>query len=304
MGSTNRWSKQMADDLTTIPRVLDALADGGPDAAEALFAGVEAGKRYIYGEGAKRGVSNPFLGPAGLTPTPREFADLLNGLAAWAVDYEPAVDPAPLLAFRQVDLSRCRTPMGNSVSGFIAVGPLPEGQWELAAQRAVEALHALTACVRKRSDKGSGPVGLDLDKVAASLGILTLRAERYEDRVQELLKHALSISEARKDRNGVQKRGGAGSKAGAAEAMSPAYQWITVTEGASLFGVDKGTISRAISDGKIESNGEKGTARRVYSVDLVRWMLERANRSERNESCAAVEKQLEKAAATKRTFQT
>jgi hypothetical protein len=289
MGSTNRWSKQMADDLTTVRGVLDALVDGGPDAAEALFAGVEAGKRYIYGEA--------YLGPAGLTPTPLELAVLLHGLAAWAVDYEPAVDPAPLLAFRQMDLSRCRAPMGNCVSGFIAVGLLPDGQWELAAQRAVEALDALTGWLLKRREPGNGLVGMDLDKVASSLGLPNLRTGSRADRAQDLLMHALRLLQEWKDRN-PQDKAAVGHGTGPAKdtTASARHQWITVSEGESLCFVGRGTISRAITDGKIASNGERGTARRIYTVDLVRCVLERANRPEREESGAAVARKIRKAA--------
>jgi hypothetical protein len=72
--------------------------------------------------------------------------------------------------------------------------------------------------------------------------------------------------------------------------------WLTVTEASSVAACNAGEISRAVTEGKLQSNGEKRSKRRIDSASLVHWILERAKRGEPVESDAAVEKKLRKAA--------
>jgi hypothetical protein len=133
----------MAGDFPTLQSVLGALHGGGPAAHEPVVAGVEAAKRYIYAEAASRGSSAPYQGPSGLTPTPAELPALIDGLREWAVRNSSAIDTDPLLTFRHVDLNR----QGKSAilcgSGSFLSWPPGQGEWERAAQRAVEALNEL-----------------------------------------------------------------------------------------------------------------------------------------------------------------
>jgi len=71
--------------------------------------------------------------------------------------------------------------------------------------------------------------------------------------------------------------------------------WVTVTEAATVAGVDKGAISRAVEGGKLKGNGERGRLRRIDSVDLTRWILERSHRSEPAESDEYVKRRMKQA---------
>jgi excisionase family DNA binding protein len=61
-------------------------------------------------------------------------------------------------------------------------------------------------------------------------------------------------------------------------------QWLTVTEAATISGINRGTISRMASSGELKSNAKGGRHRRINSADLNRLILKRANRPERKES--------------------
>jgi excisionase family DNA binding protein len=61
-------------------------------------------------------------------------------------------------------------------------------------------------------------------------------------------------------------------------------RWLTVTEAATVVDTYKSTISRAVRAGELKSNGKSGRACRIYSLSVMRWILDRANRGERAES--------------------
>jgi hypothetical protein len=71
--------------------------------------------------------------------------------------------------------------------------------------------------------------------------------------------------------------------------------WLTVTEAATIAGVNSGIISREADDGKLKSNGQSSRARRIDSVDLTRWILERSRRPESSESDEQVKRSMRKA---------
>jgi hypothetical protein len=70
--------------------------------------------------------------------------------------------------------------------------------------------------------------------------------------------------------------------------------WLTVTEAAKAADTGTGTVSRAVDDGKLTSNGKKGHQRRIDPASFVRWKLERDQRPESSESEEQVRKQVKK----------
>jgi hypothetical protein len=70
--------------------------------------------------------------------------------------------------------------------------------------------------------------------------------------------------------------------------------WLTLTQAEKISCVNRGTISRAADRGEIRGNGEKGSGRRLDLLDFVRWRLERAERSEPEESKAQVQGLIDK----------
>jgi hypothetical protein len=55
-------------------------------------------------------------------------------------------------------------------------------------------------------------------------------------------------------------------------------RWLTVTEAAEVACLDKAVISRAANEGKLRTNGLKGSKRRICAIDLSRWIKERLRR--------------------------
>jgi hypothetical protein len=54
--------------------------------------------------------------------------------------------------------------------------------------------------------------------------------------------------------------------------MKPTDQdWITVTAAATTFEIPKGTISKLVKSGAIESNGKEGRARRINPTSVVAY---------------------------------
>jgi len=84
----------------------------------------------------------------------------------------------------------------------------------------------------------------------------------------------------------------------------PGPAWYKVSKAAQTARCNTGTITRAVDEGKLRSNGLKGRARRVDAVDLARWMHTRGNRPEPVESDATVERKLERAARETRRSST
>ena len=76
------------------------------------------------------------------------------------------------------------------------------------------------------------------------------------------------------------------------DAKDEENRWLRVSDAAAISGVNAGVISKAIDQGSLRGNGEKGRKRRVDGVDFNRWQLERARRPEVRESDAAVRKRL------------
>jgi hypothetical protein len=60
--------------------------------------------------------------------------------------------------------------------------------------------------------------------------------------------------------------------------------WLKVGEAARVAGTRRGTISRAVNDRRIEGNGKTGRDRRINAISLVRWIEERSNRPEPDET--------------------
>lgn len=71
-------------------------------------------------------------------------------------------------------------------------------------------------------------------------------------------------------------------------------RWLTVTDAASISGANAGVISRAVDTGELLGNGLKDRDRRVDAVSLTQWMLQRAGKSEPEESVAEVERLVKK----------
>jgi hypothetical protein len=71
--------------------------------------------------------------------------------------------------------------------------------------------------------------------------------------------------------------------------------WITVTEAANASGCYPWEITRAVNNGSLKSNGEKGRTRRIEAADLTLWQLRRAANGRTSESPEAVERKLKRA---------
>lgn len=69
-------------------------------------------------------------------------------------------------------------------------------------------------------------------------------------------------------------------------------RWITVADAARVACVNSGVVSRAVQSGTLRGNGKKGRLRRIDTVDLARWQLDRANSPEQGESAGAIERKL------------
>jgi hypothetical protein len=71
-------------------------------------------------------------------------------------------------------------------------------------------------------------------------------------------------------------------------------RWLMVSEAAQTAGCNSGLISRAVSEGKLKSNGKNGRARRIDAVDLTRWIRDRSNKPDPEESDEQVERLVNK----------
>ena len=89
-------------------------------------------------------------------------------------------------------------------------------------------------------------------------------------------------------------QGGTGRSECKAEANTLPHN-LTVSQAANVSGCNPGVISRAVDDGSLKSNGEKGRKRRIDSADLTRWQLSRAHGKETVESNEAIERKLKRA---------
>lgn len=58
-----------------------------------------------------------------------------------------------------------------------------------------------------------------------------------------------------------------------------AQPWLTIQQAESISAINRGVISRAVSAGKIRSNGQRGRQRRLDSADFTRWHLQRVQRA-------------------------
>ena len=76
-------------------------------------------------------------------------------------------------------------------------------------------------------------------------------------------------------------------------------QWLTVTQAATVADCNKGQITRAVNKGELKSNSSTGDARRIDTIDLTRWILDRSNNSEPTESAESVSKKFERNDGTK-----
>ena len=71
-------------------------------------------------------------------------------------------------------------------------------------------------------------------------------------------------------------------------------RWLTVSQAASIAGVNAGVITRAVDSGELLGNGFTDRERRVDAVDLAQWVLRRAGRPEPRESDAHVRQLVQK----------
>jgi len=71
-------------------------------------------------------------------------------------------------------------------------------------------------------------------------------------------------------------------------------RWLTVSQAASIGGVNAGVVTRAVDSGELLGNGLTDRERRVDAVDLAQWVLRRAGRPEPRESDAQVRQLVQK----------
>jgi hypothetical protein len=75
----------------------------------------------------------------------------------------------------------------------------------------------------------------------------------------------------------------------------PPRQWITLAEAERISGINRGVISRAVDAGALASNGQKGRGKRKIDAGaFTRWQLQRAQRPERTERTAHVQRLVDK----------
>jgi hypothetical protein len=75
----------------------------------------------------------------------------------------------------------------------------------------------------------------------------------------------------------------------------PPRQWITLAEAERISGINRGVISRAVDAGALASNGQKGRGKRkIDAAAFTLWQLQRAQRPERTESTAHVQRLVDK----------
>jgi hypothetical protein len=75
----------------------------------------------------------------------------------------------------------------------------------------------------------------------------------------------------------------------------PPRQWLTLAEAERISGINRGVISRAVDAGALASNGQKGRGKRkIDAAAFTRWQLQRAQRPERTESSAHVQRLVDK----------
>ena len=224
----------MTGEFTTTPDILAALHGAGPNEPEPVVAAVEAVKRYMYGEGAKRWGTQPsYQGPNGPAPTTAKLIELIDKLGSWASRHAPAVNVDPLLAFRNIELIKLGASGASGFIGSFSAGRPSKGQWETAARMADETLNGLTTRIRGRNEKQG-------------------------------------------------------------EAGNESTEWMTVTECSRVCGANPGVITRAVNDGKLQSNGKRGNDRRIDPLDFINWARARAKKPVPQESNAYVAEQMRK----------
>jgi hypothetical protein len=70
-------------------------------------------------------------------------------------------------------------------------------------------------------------------------------------------------------------------------------KWLSLAEAERLSGINQGTISKAVENGELISNGSKGKGKRkVDSADFNRWCLARSEKPQRVETNAEVKRKL------------
>jgi hypothetical protein len=217
----------MTSEFTTIPDILAALVAAGPNEPEPVVAAVEAVKRYMYGEAAKRWGHQPYQGPNGPVPTTAKLFELIDKLRDWVFRHAPTVNMDPLSAFRNIELIKLGASGSSGFAGSFSAGRPSKGQWENAARMADETLNELTTRIRGRNEKQG-------------------------------------------------------------EAGNDSAEWMTVTECSRVCGANPGVITRAVNDGKLQSNGMRGNDRRIDALGFLCWAKARAKKPVPQESDAYV----------------
>lgn len=142
-------------------------------------------------------------------------------------------------------------------------------RWEAAKSRADE---YLSLAVRSGIDTSNNP----LDWLTA----LNDQQRRQRDAVAE------AITKARAWVQATARKIVAGDAKPTNGELGVMQSMVKVSEAARLSGIDDAIISRAVTSGKIESNGEKGADRRINVRSFMTWY---SNRPEKTESDAAVD---------------
>ncbi len=126
---------------------------------------------------------------------------------------------------------------------------------------------------RVRVPRASGKWHLSADELVAQLLLVAEGLERFA------VRHLGAVSSHAQGKADI-------------NAVDEENRWLRVSDAAAISGINAGVISKAIDQGNLIGNGEKGRKRRVDGVDFNRWQLDRARRPEVRESDAAVQKRL------------
>jgi hypothetical protein len=77
------------------------------------------------------------------------------------------------------------------------------------------------------------------------------------------------------------------------ETLAESTNWLTLADAERISLINRGVISRAVDAGELKSNGLSGKGqRKVDPADFIRWLLERAKKTEQTESTAQVERKV------------
>jgi hypothetical protein len=146
-----------------------------------------------------------------------------------------------------------------------------------------------------QGDQKNGPGVVDLDQLAALFHLQKPSTGNAQQRTNELLVGLAGLWREQEDRRTQSEGDDYGGNRGLPVASPLEFpRWITVTQAARVCGALPSVISRAVTEGKIRSNGKKGVARRIDTLDLVPWALSQAKRPEPKESDAQVSKLVDK----------